>query len=141
MSNDTKWVIGSAVALAGALAGCDIGASQRAIEASRQNAPAARRVWEESRQRNWEEVAPAQLAVEACVSATMERFDAFVHGHDPLVERRASGEVVVLAASIPENPFTSREQELVWWICRARPTPGSDYSVVSWNFYTPSTDR
>ena len=139
MSNDTKWVIGAVVVLTGAVAGCDIGASRRAIEASRQNAPVARRVWEESRQRKWEEVAPAQVAVEACASAAMERFDAFVHGHDPLVERgRTAGEVVVLAASIPENPFTGREQELVWWICRAKPTPDGDYSVVSWSFYTPS---
>ena len=125
-----------------AVAGCDIGASRRAIDASRRNAPAARRVWEESRQRKWEEVAPAEVAVEACVSAAMERFDALVHGHDPLVERsQASGEVVVLAASIPENPFTGHEQEFVWWTCRAKPQPDGDYSVVSWSLYTPSIDR
>ena len=45
------WAVGTVVVvLAGAVAGCDIGASRRAIEASRQNAPAARRAWEESRQ-------------------------------------------------------------------------------------------
>lgn len=143
MISDTKWFISAVVMLAGAAAGCDIGGSRRAIEASRQNAPEARSVWEESRQRKREEGAPARGAVDACVLAAMKRFDAFVHGQYPKVERSlASGEVVVFAASIPENPITSRrERELVWWICRARPTPSSDYSVVSWNFYSPSTER
>ena len=62
------WVIGAVVVLAGAIAGCDIGASQRAMEASRRNAPAARRVWEDSRQRKWDEyVASVDRAILATV--------------------------------------------------------------------------